>query len=271
MEDSQIKITDGRVERIDEICSSLAAMSKQENFQDVRMVCQDGEVRGARLVLALAFPHMEEAMEEREEEELVLILPHMQAVDVTNRLEDFLRYLPKVEVKEEFGSDREDIIADENEKEEDSLFVSVPKIEIKEEVWWDLDSEGSAISSSVPDVDTLKPPSKYSPISFGGKSLDAKSKVHRNGLHCEHCAKVFNDTKALKCHLKIHKEKSEICNECGAKFGKKSVLKEHMELKHIRSMDYICDVCDKRFPTGRYLTLHKQRHKIQSIFEKDNF
>ena len=115
---TQIKIKDGRVERLDEICSSLAALSRQENFQDVRMVCQDGEVRGARLVLALAFPHMEEVMEEREEEELVLILPHMQVTEVTNRLEDFLKYTPKVEVKEEVGSDGENIIADESEKEE---------------------------------------------------------------------------------------------------------------------------------------------------------
>ena len=102
-----IKLKDGRVMRMDEICSSLAALSRQENFQDVRMVCQDGEVRGARLVLALAFPHMEEVMEEREEEELVLILPHMQVAEVTNRLEDFLKYTPKVEVKEEVGSDGE--------------------------------------------------------------------------------------------------------------------------------------------------------------------
>jgi len=137
MEDqsSRIKIKNGRVERIDEICSSLAALSRQENFQDVRMVCQDGEVRGARLVLALAFPHMEEVMEEREEEELVLILPHMQVVEVTNRLEDFLLPATKLEVKEEVGSDgeaEEDEVMFDND-EETAYLKSETEFKLKEE------------------------------------------------------------------------------------------------------------------------------------------
>jgi len=372
-------------------------------------------------------------MEEREEEELVLILPHMQVVEVTNRLEDFLRYSPKVEVKEELGSDKEDILTEGNEKEEkDGLFENVPKLESKEETGSDWESEESAeeddlmlensdndnikeeepfyrktyktvmpigglfqcpecpkkfkarqplwshkakqhkgilfdcnlcskafkekaklhrhmkvheegheerikelreqrkkaplvkscticvpevklpnnvvahylrqhrvsslfvhpcphcwewfpstedlnhhitfhieqtdmlncrlCSFAAPAMGAPKTQTKFSARSFGQKSMDAHLNIHQNGLYCEHCAKEFNDTKLLKLHLKTHEEKNIVCNECGARFRKNCLLKEHTELRHSRSLDYMCDMCDKRFPTSRYLILHKERH-----------
>merc|ERR1719319_216468 len=100
-----------------------------------------------------------------------------------------------------------------------------------------------------------------SPKLVGQKSMDAHLDIHQNGIICKHCAKLFKDTNRLSHHLKTHQEKSVICTECGAIFKENKSLRVHTEIKHTQSLNYCCDVCEKRFPTARYLNSHKERHK----------
>jgi len=280
MEDqsSRIKIKNGRVERIDEICSSLAALSRQENFQDVRMVCQDGEVRGARLVLALAFPHMEEAMEEREEEELVLILPHMQAVDVTNRLEDFLRYLPKVEVKDEMGSDGDYTNADEIE-EEDDLLDHKQETKVEARIDWESDEneEEDELMSENSDNDIMKEDEPYYRKTY-------KTVMPVGGLFpCPDCDKTFKDRKYLWSHkAKQHRKEHLKCHMCSKAFKQKSNLDRHMKvhedgheerIKELREqrkkapLVKSCTICVPEVKLPNNVVAHYLRqHRVSSLF-----
>jgi len=281
MEDSQIKITDGRVERIDEICSSLAAMSKQENFQDVRMVCQDGEVRGARLVLALAFPHMEEVMEEREEEELVLILPHMQVVEVTNRLKDFLKYTPKVEVKEEVGSDEEaevdevifDSIDEQQQVNEETLSLKEVnaklEIKLKEE-----DIEGIFEVERVIGKRMVHGFDEYLVKWKGYENEEDNTWEKRDNLVCAgEKIKEFNNSlkektkhRSKKMERRVEERESgwvrtETCHLCGVG---SSGTKYHYVTTHIVSSLHVhpCPQCWEWFATEDDMENHLVYHKV---------
>ena len=76
-------------------------MADKPVYQDVTLVCADSKVRGAKLLLAITFPHMKEMLKERREEEMVVIMPDIKAEEVNNKLVDFLLNGNMLEVKEE--------------------------------------------------------------------------------------------------------------------------------------------------------------------------
>ena len=84
-----------------EFWNSLVSLAHKPNYQDVTLVCSDSKVRGARLLLAMTFPHMKELLRERREEEMVVIMPDTKAEEVNNKLADFLFNGNSIDVKEE--------------------------------------------------------------------------------------------------------------------------------------------------------------------------
>ncbi|KAF2236923.1 hypothetical protein EV356DRAFT_530440 [Viridothelium virens] len=89
-----------------------------------------------------------------------------------------------------------------------------------------------------------------------------------NQVCCEHCSKVCADKKALKSHLRKHKERKIVCEieNCGQRFHYKKDLIRHMH-KHRkeRSATYLCPRLDclyyeKGFPRRDHFKRHLQLH-----------
>ena len=51
-------------------------------------------------------------------------------------------------------------------------------------------------------------------------------------------------------------ERSRICNVCGEE-GKMTVIKAHIEAKHITGISHTCDICGKVAKTKNALVAHK--------------
>ena len=63
---SMIRLTHEGDERLVAFWRSLLPLAQYPSYHDVNLVCQDGETRGNRLLLALAIPHMEQLLREME-------------------------------------------------------------------------------------------------------------------------------------------------------------------------------------------------------------
>ncbi|MEQ2240136.1 hypothetical protein ILYODFUR_011769, partial [Ilyodon furcidens] len=82
-----------------------------------------------------------------------------------------------------------------------------------------------------------------------------------NWFSCNHCKQTYgnpDDLKAHKCTLKPLK-----CGQCGAAFGKSSLLKRHKQMEHGRVKSFCCDSCDKGFSTSAKLKQHQKNKSCQ--------
>ena len=77
---------------------------------------------------------------------------------------------------------------------------------------------------------------------------------------CQLCDMGFKSVKALKRHMVRHKEKSVICDTCGALFYSQSDLKSHAST-HTNERKYICKDCGKGFNHSSTLARHRQIHE----------
>ena len=84
-----------------EFWNSLVCLAQKADYQDVALVCGDGRVRGARMLLAMVFPHMKNMLRERSEEEVVVIMPDTGADEVNSKIADFLTGGAPASVKKE--------------------------------------------------------------------------------------------------------------------------------------------------------------------------
>ena len=78
-------------ERLVAFWGSLLPLAQDPSYLDVTLVCKDGKTRGNRLLLALAIPHMEDLLREREGEETTMLLPDFKIQEVVRRVEDFFQ------------------------------------------------------------------------------------------------------------------------------------------------------------------------------------
>ena len=67
----------------------LASKTHQPD-PEVRLVCQEQEVRCSKLLLAMAWSDLHQLLSRRQEQEVVLLLPEYRGQEVQSRLEDFL-------------------------------------------------------------------------------------------------------------------------------------------------------------------------------------
>ncbi|EDS41090.1 conserved hypothetical protein [Culex quinquefasciatus] len=93
---------------------------------------------------------------------------------------------------------------------------------------------------------------------------DHENQVHLGkSIHfpCETCGKLFRTAHSLKAHALIHSEaRSEVCDECGAAFRNKGVLKRHKRAVHAAEFRFDCGDCGKKFPTREQMQAHSRVH-----------
>ena len=56
----------------------LASLSEDSRYQDTVLVCQDGEVRASRFILTLCLPFLRRPLRDREEDEVVIVMPNFK-------------------------------------------------------------------------------------------------------------------------------------------------------------------------------------------------
>ena len=134
----------------------------------------------------------------------------------------------------------------------------------------------------------------------GNSYSDSKSlATHIDNKHrpvefapCEVCGKsIRQNSTTLNSHMKIHKNETFICTECGNSFSKKSYLQRHMQRHnttpipcpecgkfftsiiklgrhkrhvHLGIRNFQCEHCEKRFQDSQKLNMH-----IRSVHNKE--
>ena len=69
---------------------------------------------------------------------------------------------------------------------------------------------------------------------------------HSSVKQCTICEEKFADKRKLDKHMfYVHKETVHLCNLCGKSAKQKSVIKNHIEAKHVSTTGLYCQLCPK--------------------------
>ncbi|XP_053699456.1 transcription factor grauzone-like [Sabethes cyaneus] len=82
---------------------------------------------------------------------------------------------------------------------------------------------------------------------------------------CHRCPKSFVKQGALKRHLDDHEtldNGTAKCETCGKCFSNVNILKNHVKYRHVKQMEYICDVCSKGFYMRSAFVTHRKTHEV---------
>merc|ERR1719449_494791 len=60
----------------DQLPEGLTSLSEDPRYQDTVVFCQDGIVRASRFILALSLPFLRRPLRDRDEEEVVIVMPN---------------------------------------------------------------------------------------------------------------------------------------------------------------------------------------------------
>uniref|UniRef100_A0A3Q3NMZ5 Zinc finger and BTB domain containing 40 n=1 Tax=Mastacembelus armatus TaxID=205130 RepID=A0A3Q3NMZ5_9TELE len=101
-----------------------------------------------------------------------------------------------------------------------------------------------------------------------------RAEAHRNNTRvkkkvaCDLCGRTFAHPSGMIYHKRTEhfEEKPFVCDECGAKFGANSSLKNHMRL-HTGEKPYNCKHCDMSFSVAAALAYHtKKKHSEGKMY-----
>uniref|UniRef100_A0A3Q0SIF6 C2H2-type domain-containing protein n=1 Tax=Amphilophus citrinellus TaxID=61819 RepID=A0A3Q0SIF6_AMPCI len=75
---------------------------------------------------------------------------------------------------------------------------------------------------------------------------------------CEYCGKFFKDVSALTSHIKTHTRPYH-CDMCDKKYPYKRLLTVHRRI-HTGETPYLCSYCGQRFRSSNLLKIHVRTH-----------
>ena len=101
--------------------------------------------------------------------------------------------------------------------------------------------------------------------------LKAHQRKHKNTnrFQCEVCEKYFSSNKYLRDHIQAYHDgnlEKVKCELCGFQTLRSYVLKQHVNVIHLKLRPYKCDICDKDFPYLYTKKIHmKSIHLIKEF------
>ncbi|XP_066146065.1 oocyte zinc finger protein XlCOF6-like [Euwallacea fornicatus] len=87
--------------------------------------------------------------------------------------------------------------------------------------------------------------------------------IHNNERNfvCSLCGKSYKTKQLLRRHHVVHLNlRLHSCDICGNRFNDSSTLKTHIQLRHIRSRNFVCPICGLAYPMKATLDKHILRH-----------
>lgn len=92
--------------------------------------------------------------------------------------------------------------------------------------------------------------------------MKEKVKIMKESTHrCGECGREFALAYNLKKHLRTHSgERRYVCSDCGLAYTQSGGLKNHIKSVHGTDTNYTCHYCGKSFPIKDRLKLHLRIH-----------
>jgi len=219
-----------------------------DQFQDTTLVCRDQTISSSKLLLALAFPTLENILLVREEcLDLVIFLPDFTAENVRNMLNNFL-----------FGDNTVDQQQDMDVKNETID-------ELKEEVCYE-------------DFEKVRPYRMYKCQKCNEGFISRKQR----GIHmascpepfkCFFCDETFSDEGEFQAHEQLYKDGERFkcrINTCSSSstFRDKFQLVRHLKACHSQSVkSFKCYFCENIFSTRSEFQAHRDLYKVGNEYK----
>lgn len=94
------------------------------------------------------------------------------------------------------------------------------------------------------------------------------SQVHRPGrdFQCPQCKKAFQYKERLTAHMRIHSEKTQVCNICNKAYVTSKELTIHMRT-HTNERPYKCEYCSDTFAQKDRLTHHVKKKHLNVVYK----
>ena len=247
-----------------EFWDSLVSLARYPNYQDVTLVCDDSIFRGARLLLAMVFPHLKDLLEERMMEDMVVIMTDTKVEEVNNKLADFLLNGNMLALKEE---PIEELNTDDVGKIVTSKDTDDSEMEPEMEVDGDED-EGIFEVKKILEKQRRKDENEYLIKGKGCDTEDDNARGEEENLVCKEmpwfCEEDFKSEER-----KIPEQTyPAVCAICGPERKLSSNPKSHFEYHHLVNLLWVypCPTCWEWFATKEEVEGHMLFHREDPTF-----
>ena len=265
----------------------LASLAEDPQYQDTVVFCQDGIVRASRFILALSLPFLRRPLKDRDEEEVVIVMPKFRTSEIRNAMVKVFQasgaVFKKTEVKTSQGDGWSAMLG--SKKEEDDFKTKDEEfLKIKHEV--DSENEHEKYEEDqgwddgweIPDYE-LKNINNYQSTSQerGDHEDDDQDCYEEDDEWKMNTSKPKtakspkkNNPNRIRYDIKDNAEINWNCHICDKPFPTKTEYKEHEADVHVKEGMIVCpyENCDKkyrvtetRYGQSRLIVRHIERHK----------
>jgi len=276
----------------DQLPQGLASLSEDPRYQDTVVFCQDGIVRASRFILSLSLPFLKRPLRDRDEEEVVIVMPNFASSEVREAMVKVFQAsgvtYKKTEVKA--GQSEGGFVKPGSKKEEDDFKTKDEEfLQIKHEV--DSENEQDKLNQDhgwdgweIPDHE-MKTTNRYQSTSkemdingeddYQDQNEDREEdddewKMDTSKPKTTKSPKKNNPNR-IRYDIKDNADINWNCHICDDKpFATKAEYKEHEAEIHVKEGMIVCpyENCNKkyrvtetRYGQSRLIVRHIERHK----------
>ena len=269
----------------DQLPECLASLSEDPSYQDTVLVCQDGVVRASRFILTLCLPFLRRPLKDRQEDEVVVVMPNFTSKLVKEAMLKIFHASGKIDEKSKIESQFENFEGNltkirPTEEEHDLKTKDEDFLQIKHEV----DSDEDLEDQWEPEENGFRPARKSKEESTIMRMISGDEDDNYDENYDEDYDEDMWDIedekpKPNKTGKKSQKrripENADInwnCHICDQPFANRAEYKKHEDETHVKEGMIVCpyENCDKRYRVtetrngqSRLIVRHIERHKAK--------